>query len=159
MIRSATPADTPALLTLSEATGFFHPVEIETLDGVLKDYYATNRDDCGHRCVVWEESGVLGYVYFAPEEMTDNTWYVWWIAVAADRQGRGLGRKLLAFAEDAIRAAGGRLLVIETSDTAKYEPTRQFYLRCGYTAAAVVPDFYTDGDGMAIFTKKVRSKE
>ena len=156
MIRPATASDTPALLALSADTGFFNPLEVETLEDVLRDYYDTNRDRCGHRCVVWEEAGrALGYLYYAPEEMTDRTWYVWWIAVAADQQGRGLGGELLAFTEADVRALGGRLLVIETSDTAKYEPTRRFYLKHGYTAAATIPDFYADGDGMAVFTKKV----
>src|SRR5262245_17881840 len=87
MIRPATASDTPALLALSADTGFFKPLEVETLDGVLKDYYATYRDQ-GHRCVVWAEAErVLGYLYYAPEEMTDRTWCVWWIAVAADQQG------------------------------------------------------------------------
>jgi ribosomal protein S18 acetylase RimI-like enzyme len=156
MIRPATQSDTPALLALSADTGFFNPLEVETLEGVLNDY-ATNRDQCGHRCVVWEaEDGLIrGYIYHAPEEMTDRTWYVWWIAVRADQQGRGLGGKLLAFAEADVRALGGRLLVIETSDTAKYEPTRRFYLKQGYTAVATIPDFYADGDGMAVFTKRI----
>jgi ribosomal protein S18 acetylase RimI-like enzyme len=156
MIRPATEADTPALLALTAGTGFFKPMEVETLEEVLNDYFASNRDDFGHRCFVWEEAGsVRGYVYHAPEEMSDRTWYVWWIAVAADQQGRGLGGKLLAFAEDDIRTRGGRLLVVETSDTAHYEPTRRFYLKHGYTPAATIPDFYADGDGMAVFTKRV----
>ena len=97
----------------------------------------------------------LGYVYHAPEEMTDQTWCVWWLAVMADQQGRGLGGKLLAFAEADVRALGGRLLVVETSDTLHYEPTRRFYLKHGYTAAATIPDFYADGDGKAVFAKRV----
>ncbi|MBN9122705.1 MAG: GNAT family N-acetyltransferase [Planctomycetes bacterium] len=156
MIRPATEADTPALLALSSDTGFFKPLEIEALAGVLNDYFASNRDDYGHRCFVWEDAGtVLGFVYHAPEEMTDRTWYLWWIAVAADRQGRGLGGKLLAFVENDVRELDGRLLVVETSDTAHYEPTRRFYLKRGFTAAANLTDFYADGDGMAVFTKRV----
>ncbi len=156
MIRPATPGDTPALLSLTAGTGYFKPLEVETLEGVLNDFHATNRDEFGHRCFVWEEAGrVLGYVYHAPEEMTDRTWYLWWIAVAADQQGHGLGGKLLAFAEADIRTLGARLFVVETSTTEHYEPTRRFYLKHGYTAAASIPDFYADGDGMAVFTKKV----
>ncbi len=155
MIRPATEADAHALRALSAGTGFFNALEIETLDGVLADYFATNRDECGHRCFVLEDGGVRGYVYFAPEEMTDRTWYVWWIAVAADQQGRGFGKQLMAYAETEARANGCRLLVVETSDTAKYEPTRAFYLKSGYTAAATVPHFYADNDGMAIFTKRL----
>ncbi len=156
MIRPATPADTPALLSLTAGTGYFKPLEVETLEGVLNDFHATNRDDFGHRCFVWEEVGrILGYVYHAPEEMTDRTWYLWWIAVAADQQGRGLGGRLLAFTEADIRAQDGRLLVVETSTTEHYEPTRRFYLKHDYTTVASIPDFYADGDGMAVFTKRV----
>jgi ribosomal protein S18 acetylase RimI-like enzyme len=160
MIRPLAEDDTPAILALSAGTGFFNPLEIETLEAVLADYHSSVRDEYGHRCVVLEDAAhVVGYLYYAPEEMTDRTWYVWWIAVAAEQQGRGIGARLLASVEDDIRALGGRLLVIETSDTPKYEPTRQFYLKRGYTAAAVIPDFYADGDGMAVFTKRFSSDQ
>lgn len=158
MIRPTAEADTPAILALTAETGFFKPMEVETLAEVLADYHATNRDSYNHRCFVWEEGGhILGYVYHAPEEMTDQTWYLWWIAVAQDEQGRGLGAKLLAFVETDIHTQGGRILVVETSDTAHYEPTRRFYLKHGYTAAAQIPHFYADHDGMAVFTKRLRT--
>lgn len=158
MIRPATEADTPALLALTAGTGFFKPMEIEALAGVLAEYHEENRD-LGHRAFVWDDGGhVRGYVYHAPEELTDRTWCVWWIAVANDQQGRGLGAQLLAFAEDDIRALGGRLIVVETADTPLYEPTRRFYLKRGYTAAATVPHYYADNDGLVIFTRGVRGE-
>jgi GNAT superfamily N-acetyltransferase len=156
MIRHATESDTPALLALTAGTGFFKPMEVETLAEVMSDYFASNRDEFGHRCFVWEEDGrIIGYVYDAPEEMTDRTWCLWWIAVEAGQQGRGLGAKLLAFVEEDTRALGGRLLVLETSDTPHYEPTRRFYLKHGYTAASVVPDYYADNDGRVVFLKRL----
>jgi ribosomal protein S18 acetylase RimI-like enzyme len=159
MIRPAKASDAEAILALAAGTGFFKPMEVETLEEVLIDFFDHNHH-FAHRCFVWDEAGKpLGFAYHALEDMTDRTWYVWWIAVAADQQGRGLGGELLAFTEADVRALGGRLLVIETSDTAKYEPTRRFYLKRGYTAAARIPDFYADGDGMSVFTKKVRSEE
>jgi hypothetical protein len=36
-----------------------------------------------------------------------------------------------------------------------YEPTRRFYLKHGYEQAAVVVDFYADGDSLVIFRKRV----
>lgn len=155
MIRPTRQADVEALLALTEATGFFKPLEIETLEGVLIDFFDHNHH-FAHRTFAWEEDGqVRGFVYYALEDMTDRTWYLWWIAVAPDQQGRGLGGKLLAFVEEDLRKIGARLLVVETSSTEHYEPTRCFYLKHGYTAAASIPDFYADGDGMAVFTKKV----
>ena len=38
MIRPANPADTPTLLEMTAATGFFKPHEVETLQLVLDDY-------------------------------------------------------------------------------------------------------------------------
>ncbi|MBA4186535.1 MAG: N-acetyltransferase [Planctomycetaceae bacterium] len=153
MIRPVTDADTDALVELTAGTGFFKPLELDALREVLDDYHSTNHEQ-GHRAFAWEEGGrVLGYVYHAPTPMTDRSWHLYWIAVDASQQGRGLGGKLLAFVEQDIRELDGRLLIVETSTTEHYEPTRKFYLKYGYTAAASVPDFYADGDGMAIFTK------
>ncbi|MCI0699909.1 MAG: GNAT family N-acetyltransferase [Planctomycetia bacterium] len=155
MLRPATPADTPALLVLTAETGYFKPMEVETLAEVMEDYYSEYQAR-GHRAFVWEVDGrILGYVYHAPEEMTDHTWILYWIAVALDQQGRGLGSKLLAFVEDDIRALDGRLLVVETSALPHYEPTRRFYLKHGYTIVAEIPDFYADNDGMVVFTKRL----
>jgi ribosomal protein S18 acetylase RimI-like enzyme len=155
MIRPVTPSDTTALIDLTASTGFFKPVEVEALREVLDDYHGGNID-LGHRAFAWEEGGrVLGYVYHAPAAMTDRTWYLYWIAVSPQTQGRGLGGKLLAFVEDDVRAQAGRLLLIETSSTPHYEPTRRFYLKHGYTQAAHIPDFYTDGDGLVVFSKRL----
>jgi ribosomal protein S18 acetylase RimI-like enzyme len=156
MLRPATPADTEALVALTAGTGVFKPLELETLREVLADYHAHDREQ-GHRAFAWEEEDgrVVGYVYHAPTPMTDRTWHLYWIAVDATRQGRGLGGKLLAAVEADIRERGGRLLVVETSSTPHYEPTRRFYLKHGYTLAATVPDLYADGDGMVVFTKRL----
>jgi hypothetical protein len=48
---------------------------------------------------------------------------------------------------------GRTRVYLETSTRAQYEPTRAFYLRCGYQIVAELPDFYAAGDGKAIFLK------
>lgn len=155
MLRPATPADTDVLVALTTGTGFFKPLELDALREVLDDYHAANAD-LGHRCFVWDAGGELhGYVYHAPAPMTDRTWYLYWIAVDAALQGKGLGGRLLAFVERDVTEQGGRLLLIETSTTAHYEPTRRFYRKYGYDQPATIPDFYADGDGMVVFSKRL----
>ena len=155
MIRPTTPADTPLLLRLTEGTGVFKPHEIQALDEVLSDYHAGNRDE-GHAAVTDERHGkVVGYAYYAPAAMTDRTWYLYWIAVSKDTHAKGVGSQLLRHAEDDIRSRGGRVLFIETSSLPHYEPTRRFYLKHGYEAAATLRDYYADGDDMVVFRKRL----
>jgi ribosomal protein S18 acetylase RimI-like enzyme len=155
MIRPTTPADTPALVALAGRTGVFKPHELVALQEVLDDYHEVSQDD-GHLCYTAEADGrAAGFVYFGPVAMTDHTWDLWWVAVDPATQGRGIGAKLMAFAENQMRERSGRLLTLDTSSTAIYEPTRQFYLKIGYTLIATLPDYYCDGDGKCIFWKRL----
>ena len=62
-------------------------------------------------------------------------------------------RELLRFAEEHIRAKGGRLLIAETSSTPKYEKTRAFYERKGFERRACIKDYYKPGDDLIIYGK------
>lgn len=154
-LRPTTPSDTAEIVALAEATGVFKPLEIVALGEVLYDYHA-EAFARGHESVTAEIVGrVVGFAYFAPAAMTDRTWYLYWIAVDKSLQGLGLGRSLLIHAEERIGAQKGRLLLIETSSLPHYEPTRRFYLKQGYAQAAVLEDFYAEGDHMVVFRKPI----
>jgi ribosomal protein S18 acetylase RimI-like enzyme len=153
MIRPTVPGDTPTLLALTQATGVFKPIEIEALKEVLDDYHAFNHAH-GHRSLTYEQEGlVIGFAYYAPAAMADRTWYLYWIAVSKQIQARGVGSELLRHIEEEIRQAKGRLLLIETSSLPHYDLTRRFYLKHGYEQAAVLRDYYADGDDMVIFRR------
>jgi GNAT superfamily N-acetyltransferase len=155
-LRDSEASEIPALLALAEATGVFKPIEIEALEEVLFDYHAQERGN-GHRCLTAWEAGVpIGFAYWAPAALTDCTWYLYWIAVRRDRQLRGCGARLLARCEAEVRAAGGRLVLIETSSLPGYAPTHRFYARHGFEPSSVVRDFYADGDDLVVFRKKLR---
>lgn len=156
MIRPTLPADTERLVELTAATEHFKPLEIQALREVLDDYHATNRE-LGHLSVTCEVDGrILGFAYYAPAEMTDRAWHLWWIAVRKGEQARGLGTRLLRFVEDDIRARfHGRVLFIETGSLPHYEPTRRFYVKNGYEEHAILKDFYAAGDSMVVFRKEL----
>ncbi|HEY7327478.1 MAG TPA: GNAT family N-acetyltransferase [Gemmataceae bacterium] len=155
MIRPTTATDTPALLQLTEGTGVFKPHEIVALDEVLSDYHAGEHEQ-GHISVTYEDNGhILGYAYYAPAAMTDRTWYLYWIAVKRDIHAKGIGSKLLRYAEDDIRQRKGRVLFIETSSLPHYKLTRKFYLKHGYEITGVLRDYYSDGDDMVVFRKRI----
>jgi ribosomal protein S18 acetylase RimI-like enzyme len=154
MFRPVTPDDTPALVEIARGTGVFKPTELVALREVLDDYHDANAV-AGHRAMVLERGGrVAAFAYYAPAAMTDRTWYVYWIAVDKRTQARGLGGELMSQIEADVRDESGRLLLIETSSLAHYEPTRRFYLKHGYETAAVLADYYADGDDMVVFRKR-----
>lgn len=156
MIRPTEPADDLALVELARETGVFRPLEITALEEVLTDYHAQNRV-LGHQSVTsLDDAGrITGFAYIAPAAMTDRAWYLYWIAVSKSLQARGTGSQLLEHSEAAVRAADGRLLLIETSSLPHYDLTRKFYLKHGYDTASVLRDFYADGDDMVVFSKRM----
>ena len=86
---------------------------------------------------------------------TDGRFDLYWIAVAADLQGRGIGREILRRVEGAVAAAGGVRLYVDTATSATYAPTRAFYRRMGFRRTATLPDFFRPGDGKAIYEKDI----
>ncbi len=153
MIRPTLESETITLLHMAEGTTVFKPIEIKALKEVLDDYHAGNYQ-AGPRAITYEQEGnPVGFAYYAPTAMTDRTWHLYWIFVTKAIQAKGIGAKLLEFAEKEIVAAGGRLFLIETSSLPSYQPTRNFYLKYKYEQAAVIRDFYADGDDQVIFRK------
>jgi ribosomal protein S18 acetylase RimI-like enzyme len=153
-IRPTTPADTEALIRITDATGLFKPIEVEALREVLDDYFAFNQKH-GHVAITCEAAGQLaGFAYYAPAAMTDRTWYLYWIVVRKDVQARGLGGRMLAHLEEDIRTNHrGRVLFVETGSLPHYELTRQFYRKHAYEQHALLKDYYAAGDSMVVFRK------
>lgn len=132
----------------------FSQEEVECVNELWDEYLTLGSDKSGYYFLVEKENGrVLGYACYGPRSLTSGTFDLYWIAVDPTIHRGGIGRKLLAACEDAIRKLGGRLIVLETSGLPAYESTRKFYLATGYTLEAALKDFYKPGDDLVIFTK------
>jgi ribosomal protein S18 acetylase RimI-like enzyme len=136
-------------------TGVFRPAEVEialeVFDGASTqpgaDYHALGSyDDAGR---------LLGFACYGHTPGTDATWDLYWIAVDPGTHRHGIGRALMAGCEQAIAAAGGRLVVVETSSRPDYGPTRAFYEALAYDAAARIPDYYEPYDDLIVYTKRL----
>lgn len=154
MVRPMTDEDSERVLDIIRSTGMFTPDEILVANELVDIYL----DRPGQRdyvvVVVEDEDGrVTGYLTYGPTPLTDGTYDLYWMAVAPEAQGRGLGRELVAWLEKQVAEAGGRLILIETSSQPKYEKTRKFYLGLGYTEASRIPDFYKAGDSRITYVK------
>jgi predicted N-acetyltransferase YhbS len=123
----------------------------------LIDCYLDDPSGSGYHILVAEvDSTVTGYICYGPAPLTEGTWDVYWVAVAREKQGQGIGNALMKSAEKDIVRAKGRLAIIETSSTPAYEKTRGFHLSQGYEIVARIPDFYAPGDDKLILQKRLK---
>lgn len=96
---------------------------------------------------------VAGYICIGPTPLTKGTYDLYWIAVKPSIQGKGIGKKLLKYAENIVRKKNGRLIIIETSSQKKYLKTRIFYESAGYKVLAQIKGYYKKGDDLIIYGK------
>jgi D-alanine-D-alanine ligase len=154
MISVPTARDGEQIHTITYSTNVFNQEEMGCVDELWQEYQAHGPEGSGYYFLVEKEDRhVLGFTCYGPRSLTSGTYDLYWIAVDPTARRGGVGRKLLAATEEAIRLLGGRLMVLETSGMPAYVPTRNFYLSTGYTLEATIKDFYKEGDDLVIFTK------
>jgi D-alanine-D-alanine ligase len=147
--------DAARIEALVAATGFFSDAERAIAVELVRERLAKGAAS-GYEFVLAERAGALaGYACWGAIAGTASSHDLYWIAVHPEAQGRGLGRRLMTLAEDAIVRAGGTRVYVETSSRAQYAPTRAFYERAGYERAALLEDFYGPGDGKVIYVKVI----
>ena len=151
--RDLRPDDRAAVEGLLAGTGFFndeeHAVAMELVDDRLKLGEASH-----YRFLVAELDGiVVGYACWGPILGTAESADLYWIAVDRSTQGKGVGRALLGEAERWMAASGRTRVYLETAGRPQYQPTRAFYLACGYRIAAELEHFYAPGDAKVVFLR------
>ena len=129
----------------------FRPDEVAIAVELLDDALAG--DDDYRFLGAYTDDRLVGYACWGPTPGTAGTFDLYWIVVDPDRQGKGLGTRLLRAVEDQLTTDHGRLVIVETSSRADYAPTRAFYERRGYTRAARIPGYYAPGDDLVIYLK------
>jgi ribosomal protein S18 acetylase RimI-like enzyme len=118
-----------------------------------------HREDDGYeaRVAVSDADGtaerVLGYACFGATPMTEATFDLYWLVVAAETRGQGIGRALLAGVEAELKQRGGRILRVETSSLEGQGGARRFYEKAAFRLAGAIPDFYRQGDDLLVFAK------
>jgi len=156
MIITATETDGSQIRSIAARAGVFSQEEVECVRELWEEYLIEGPECCGYNFIVYKDGEqVLGFACYGPRDLTDGAYDLYWIAVDPCAHRNGVGRKLLTTCEEIVREMGGRMLIAETSGTPHYEPTRQFYFGMGYQNEAVIKDFYTIGDDLVIFIKRM----
>ncbi|MEP7333459.1 MAG: tRNA (guanosine(37)-N1)-methyltransferase TrmD [Terracoccus sp.] len=131
-LRTATPGDVPELLTLVRACWVQEAIEGDTLAiPALHESIDVLRAslDTTTTWVARRSGRLIGSVR---TELRGETLYIGRLCVAPDQQGRGLGRRLLEFAESTA-PTGSRRFTLNTG--AGSERNLRMYKRAGYQVA------------------------
>jgi ribosomal protein S18 acetylase RimI-like enzyme len=149
------PSDLTYVQDILESTGMFHDFEIATALDICREGLSDGPDSGYFFLFIEEEKHhPIGFAIYGPVPCTKKRYDLYWIGVHQNHRGKGLGKELLKICEDNIRLSGGKRIYIETSTREDYSLTQQFYLKNGYHIESVLNDFYEDGDGKIIFSKR-----
>ena len=162
-IRPACNEDKQKVLSFLSATSFFREGELKIAEQVFDDAIrqGAGGEYLSYVAEQWTQprltadSSIVGWICFGPAPCTVGTYDIYWIAVDPAKQRSGLGSALIRFAEDKIKTSNGRMIVIETSASSLYLPTRSFYNKLGYLQMAAVDNFYAPGDSKVVYAKYV----
>jgi len=156
LILAATAVDGAQIQDITARAGVFSQEEVECVVELWNEYLTLGAEVCGYNFIVYRDGEqVLGFACYGPRDLTDGAFDLYWIAVDHTTRCKGVGRALLTASEEAVRKTGGRMLIAETSGTPHYEAARKFYFNMGYENEASIRDFYTIGDDLLIFIKRI----
>ncbi|MFA6636898.1 MAG: N-acetyltransferase [Candidatus Omnitrophota bacterium] len=136
-------------------TGVFRDKEIDVLEELIDEMLSGK--ETTYRVLSSDSGGELtAFVIFGRTPLTDLSWDIYWLVVPPEHQGKGLGRKILSDAERIMTEENSEAVIrVETSTREEYAPARRFYAARGFREVGVIEDFYSRGDGLAIYAKNV----
>lgn len=104
----------------------------------------------GELAVVRRGTQVLGFIWFRLDGTFHHSGYVRWVAVAPGAQGRGVGTRLVRYAEERIFTRGPNVF-LTVSDFNR--GAQAFYRKLGYTRVGAVPDYIVPGITERLYRK------
>ncbi len=158
MIRKLKPDDVKNIDTILKNIDNFNDAEVR-IAMELVNTAAAEAEQTDYNVFVYEEEGnVIGYHCTGKRPLTDVVYDLYWIVTDSSHKNKGVGKTLLAHAEQFVLQLKGRWLLIETSSKESYEGTRNFYLRNNYSIISEINDFYSLGERLIVFGKYFNNK-
>ena len=154
-IRRAQADDKASVMTILVGTKFFRPEELRVAEEVFDDALACGPDGDYQSFVAGDAHKIVGWICFGPTPCAAGTFDIYWLVVEPESQNAGVGTSLVQYATAHIKDCNGRLIVVDTSGSPRYLPTRQFYEKLGYSREACIKDFYLVGDDKIIYVKRI----
>jgi ribosomal protein S18 acetylase RimI-like enzyme len=145
-------SDHDRVAEMVEATGVFRSDEVTVALEVFDEAVAQPGGDY-HGLCAFDDETLIGFTLYGPTPCTTATWDLYWIIVDPSAHRQGVGRHLMAAAEESMQERNGQLIVVQTSSRDDYTPTRRFYESLSYDQAARISGYYAPGDDLIVYTK------
>lgn len=150
-IRAVKQADIDGLKKVVDSSELFPS---EYLDEMISDYFNNpDTQDIWYTYINDNKPVAIGYC--VPEKLTDGTYNLLAIGVSQGSQRKGLASEMMKYIEQLLKHKDGRILIVETSSDDAQISARNFYQKIGYSQAAVIKDFWKDGEDKIVFWKKL----
>lgn len=155
------PEDLGAVEALTRATAAFREDEVECARELIEEALQDGQDASGYYFLFADGADAEGrwrldgYACFGPIPLTTGRYELYWIAVHPEARRSGVGKELARAVEDYVRTDGGTHIFAVTSTKPDYWGARAFYEAQGYVKHADVPDYHADGDGLAMYGKRL----
>jgi GNAT superfamily N-acetyltransferase len=123
LIRTPVTGEVEQIKKLAIDTNMFGIEEVGFFDETLAGFFDGSLEDNYWLVVEGTDGQVMAAAYFAPEPFSDRMWNLYFISVAPEHQGQGLGVSPMEAAEEQLRSSGedvARVLIVETSSTDQY---------------------------------------
>jgi ribosomal protein S18 acetylase RimI-like enzyme len=132
-------------LVHSDLAQVYYPTK-ESAEALLKE----GIEEQGIYVALDEHRECVGYIWFAPSKMFYKYPYVRQIAVRQEYRGRGIGKKLLSFAEDTAFKDWPKLFLTVSDFNTR---AKKLYENTGYKQVGFVPDLFTEGVAEYVMVK------
>ena len=145
-------------LKTAAATGAFTADELDVLEDVLLEWSLhPGRDYI--LLTEWIDGDIAGFLIYGPTPMTRFAYDLYWIAVAPDHQKKGIGGNLeKKMCSALLEQSDSAVIRVETAGRDDYLGQRYFYLARHYGECGRIPDFYSEGDDLVLYFKKLSKR-
>jgi GNAT superfamily N-acetyltransferase len=129
IIRNAEIEDAEQLIALLDQLGY--PCSLDQLKNRLQAYAR----DLHQVIVATESESIIGFITFVCYELfvhEGRCMHIESMVIDAQHRGKGIGKKLLQFAEDYAKTNNCKIIELITRNRRKEDGTHTFYERMGY---------------------------
>ena len=133
----------------------FATEELAAMDAMISDHVSTDDPEQQWLLATDSQDRPEAAAMVGPEPFSEDVWNLYFIGTLPQSRSQGIGAALVKHVEATAKAAGARLLLVETSSGDQFVRTRAFYPREGFTEEGRIRDYYGDGDDKVIFRKRL----